>query len=470
MRENLRKNVMRRRAKLIREHKAVSPVVATLILILVAVAAAAALYLWLVAWQGGVTGNIGSPNAQYTVTIGGSTSVYPFDSVAVAQFEQNNTNIVVSNNQGGTGAGALAVCHGAVDVGAASVLETVSGLETNDGCPATTVINTVAYDAVDVIVASSNPHGLQSISYDTVTAVYDGGTFANIGTVPSLAATSIDFQPIATTPILDVAPWSTHAVLAWDQIPACVFGATNCGGAGNPTEALATSVGPGAACGAGVDICATGAGASPCGFTVCAGPFTGTTGTDAIVPVERSDASGTTQTFEARILGATSASAFASSTTGLGFNGCGSSNLLTDCGINVKTQGEGNPGVISDTAASTDALGYASDGLVRASGSGVVYIPFAGVGQTGLTGNGVTAGGVVPSTGASGSIASGVDLFSGTAIPSANAQPYTGVRPFEWITTNTPTGEVQRLLEFVLDPANNQNLANEANEVSVYSI
>jgi len=46
------------------EKKAVSPVVATLILILIAVAAAAALYLWLVAWQGGVTKGIGSPGAQ----------------------------------------------------------------------------------------------------------------------------------------------------------------------------------------------------------------------------------------------------------------------------------------------------------------------------------------------------------------------------------------------------------------------
>ncbi|HTW77541.1 MAG TPA: archaellin/type IV pilin N-terminal domain-containing protein, partial [Thermoplasmata archaeon] len=74
--------------------KAVSPVVATLILILIAVAAAAALYLWLVAWQGGVTGGIGNPSAQYTVSIGGSTSVYPFAEIAATQFEQNNSDVV----------------------------------------------------------------------------------------------------------------------------------------------------------------------------------------------------------------------------------------------------------------------------------------------------------------------------------------------------------------------------------------
>ena len=101
MRENLRKSVLQRRGRQIRDGKAVSPVVATLILILVAVAAAAALYLWLVAWQGNVTGGIGSPSAQSTLTIGGSTSVYPFTQVAVQQFQQNNSNIVISNNQGG---------------------------------------------------------------------------------------------------------------------------------------------------------------------------------------------------------------------------------------------------------------------------------------------------------------------------------------------------------------------------------
>ncbi len=453
----------RRRALQIRKGKAVSPVVATLILILIAVAAAAALYLWLVAWQGGVTKNVGNPSAQSTVTIGGSTSAYPFDQVAIDQFEANNSDIIVSNNEGGTTAGMAAVCGGTVDIGTASTLETVSALEAADNCPSTTVISTVAYDAVDITVAASNPHGLNSISWDTVTAIYDGAS----STTPTLLNPSIDFQSIATAPI-NVAPWSTHAALAWDQIPACVIGAAACGGTGNPTEALSTSIGAGVACTTGVDICDN-AGASPCGFTVCAGPFTGTTGAAAIVPVERSDAAGTTQTFEARILGATSASAFATTASGLGFSGCGSNNLLSDCQISESTQERGDPAVISTVAGATNDIGYASDGLIRTAGSGVIYIPFAGVGQGALTGNGLSYGGVVPSLGSTGTIAYGVDLFSGTTIPT-NDNPYTGVRPFQWVTTSTPTGEVERLIQFVLDPANNQNIATETNEVSIYSV
>jgi len=456
-RANERGRRLRFRRRLRGEKKAVSPVVATLILILIAVAAAAALYLWLVAWQGGVTKGIGSPGAQYTVSIGGSTSVYPFDQVAVAQFEQNNTDVVISNNQGGTGAGMLAVCQGAVDIGASSSLQTVSGLMTNDGCPSSTVITTVAYDAVDVIVPAANTHGLNSISWDTLAAVYDGAS----SSVPTLLAPSID--GVAYAAPLNVAPWSTHAALAWDQIPACVIGATTCGGAGNPTEAAVTTIGGGVACTTGVDICATGGTTSPCGFTVCAGPFAGTTGTNPIQTVARSDASGTTQSFEARLFGATSATAFAPSTAGLGFGGCGSNNLLSDCGMATTKTGNGNPGVITTTGAAADSIGYASDGLARAAGSGVAIVSYLGVGQTAInSGTGTSNGGIVPTPGAGGTISNG--------IKSVGTVQYVGWRPFEYVTTNTPTGEVQRYIQFVLDPANNINLATEAQEVSIYSI
>src|SRR5580658_10610257 len=117
------------------ETRAVSPVVATLILILIAVAAAAALYLWLVAWQGNITGGIGQPGAQTTVDIGGSTSVYPFSALAATWFEQNNSDIAIQDSQGGTGAGMLAVCSGHIQVGAASTPETPAGLIASDGCP-----------------------------------------------------------------------------------------------------------------------------------------------------------------------------------------------------------------------------------------------------------------------------------------------------------------------------------------------
>jgi flagellin-like protein len=451
-----------------KERKAVSPVVATLILILIAVAAAAALYLWLVAWQGGVTSGVGSPSAQTTITIGGSTSVYPFSQLAVTQFQQNNTDIAVSLNQGGSGPGMLSVCAKNVDIGEASALETVAQLQQpvsagGYGCaqsPAP-VITTVAYDAVDVIVASANTHGLVSIASDTLLTIYE----ANAGGHGAFTGSAPGGYTFPQTQGVSYAGTVTTGMV-WDQVPACLVGQT-CGGvvqaaAGVPAGA---NTGTGmAACASGNDICGT---TTPCGFTVCAGPFAGSavaiTGaaTDAIQPWTRADISGTTQSFSARLLGIGDS---AGTTAGLGFSGCSPDGQLNSCGLAIPAaqQGEGNPGVIAGVAAHPDAIGYASDGLARVGSSGVTCsssaspcIGFASVGQT-------TA--VMPTTGGGGTIANGI-LSAGAA-----TSQYQGWRPFEYVTLGQPTGEVQRFIQFVMQPANNQNFATESSEVSIYSI
>ncbi|HYK93813.1 MAG TPA: substrate-binding domain-containing protein [Thermoplasmata archaeon] len=422
----VRKNLRRKRAHAIREGRAVSPVVATLILILVAVAAAAALYLWLVAWQGNITGSIGTPTPQSTVTIGGSTSVYPFDQVAVKQFEENNSNIIVSNNQGGTGAGMIAVCHGAVDIGASSSLQTLNGLQTNDQCPSTTVINTVAYDAVDPILPVANPHGIVSINESVLLGIYlVQSTTTPTTTMPAYLAAS---------------GWTASANnLVWKDIPQHA----NCLTAGQLLP-------PGG----------TGGG---CTFDASV------TSANAVQTVHRSDTSGTEQTFTAKLLGiagtqpVTSYAALANN-----FGGCGSDGQLASCGITPTFGENGNPAVIAQVASHPDSIGFASDGLARATGSGVtcsgsglgVCLGYAGVGQTAA---------VVPSLGSSGTIATAIKDPSGTGTVALTGE-YAGWRPFEWVTTNTPTGEVQRLLQYVMDPANNINFAAESAEISVYSV
>ena len=258
----LRERKQRYLRRLRGEKKAVSPVVATLILILIAVAAAAALYLWLVAWQGNITGGIGSPGAQTTVTIGGSTSVYPFDQLAVSQFEQNNSDVAVSDNQGGSGAGMIAVCSGAVDVGATSALQTVSNLQANYGCPqggnAVPVITTVAYDGVDLITSFANVHGLISMSQDTLLTVY-------------IQASSTPFLGSWTHTVNGAVPISATP-LTWEQVPACAANAACAATTEMPATGSTWTV---AACASpyGSDICAVtgGAAPSPCAWTVCAG-------------------------------------------------------------------------------------------------------------------------------------------------------------------------------------------------------
>jgi|HubBroStandDraft_1064217.scaffolds.fasta_scaffold06349_5 flagellin-like protein len=469
--------------------KAVSPVVATLILILIAVAAAAALYLWLVAWQGNITGGIGQPSAQYTVTIGGSTSVYPFSSLGATWFEQNNSDVVVSDNQGGTGAGMLAVCSGNVEVGAASTPEATAVLQEpisagGYACPTQPglTITTIAYDAVDVVIQGANTHGLLSINADTLNDIYAQGS------------TTAPYVPVTATSTMDGAPFSGVNMPAipaqgteflWSNIPAAVQGASFTGiiPATDNSE-VATTVAPaaGVACaGPGFtnDICATaGPGdGTPCGFTVCAGPL-GTTA--AIVPVERSDASGTTQTFEAKMLGYTASNKISTTFAGLGYSGCGSNNYLSDCGIILPTSSQynGNPAVLAAVGSNANAIGYASDGLARtATGVGSAgIIPFAGVGQVSAagvpqSGSGFvqTSGanfaynGVAVTTGGSGTIAGGI-------LTSTTINNYAGWRPFEFVTLQPPTGEVQRFFQFIEDPANNANLATATGEVSIYSL
>jgi flagellin-like protein len=457
MSDKTAKRIERRRRYLRRlrgEQKAVSPVVATLILILIAVAAAAALYLWLVVWQGNLTNGIGQPSARPTLTIGGSTSVYPFDALAVTQFQQNNSDIVISNNQGGSGAGMLAVCAGQVNLGAASFPVDVPTLESSYGCAAqyasTTVITTVAYDAVDVIMSATNTHGLQSISYDTLALIYQDATYAASST-PTLITATENGQAIP-------AGIPAAGSINWNQVPGAVFGQT----VGTTVQALAAgSTWTGAACGAGAlanTECYTTGGAVPstCGFTVCA------TGAQAVQTAARSDASGTTQSFEARLIDAESSHAFATAvqlnapTTG--FSGCGSSNYISDCGYVATTTGNGNPGVISAVAGNGNMIGYASDGLARASGSGVTFYPFAGVGQP-------TA--ILPTTGGSGTIALGILAPTHS---SDYVTGYLGWRPFDLVSLEPLSGTAQEFVTFVMDPANNIALASESQEISVYSV
>lgn len=484
--------------------RAVSPVVATLILILIAVAAAAALYLWLVVWQGHLTGGIGNPSAQSEVTIGGSTSVYPFSSAAVSWFEQNNTDVVVSDTQGGTGAGMDAVCAGNIDVGAASFLVTPEILETTYGCTVQPGITatTIAFDAVDVIVSGSNPHGLLSISYDTMNAIYETASTSK-PTCDTTTLFCLDTINGVTSPVT----LNYNTPLTWDQIPAMVEGASTptTGSAACGTTALTEGLAAGvAADGSTGQAAGTGACAndivtpttddSPCGFTVCAGPYVATPtagqGPEApIVPISRSDASGTTQTFEAKILGygvgtSSSPTTFATSYQELAYSGCGSNNVLADCGFTYSSsqEGLGNPGVIALVGApSGNNIGYASDGLARASGSGVAIVPFLAVGQSATTTGASTGivdtatlvyGGVLPTTGASGTIAQGVIGGGGSNIGtvSATVDQYAGWRPFEFVTLQPPAGEVERLIQFITEPAVNGALASYTAEVGIYQV
>ncbi len=105
--------------------KAVSPVVATLILIIVAIVGAVAVGL-IVSGIGSSTSknanaNNAASNAQNIIYVGGSTTVFPVTSAGLPAFEQQ-TGISVQLSQGGSDAGMQGILSGALDVGESSSL------------------------------------------------------------------------------------------------------------------------------------------------------------------------------------------------------------------------------------------------------------------------------------------------------------------------------------------------------------
>jgi phosphate transport system substrate-binding protein len=119
------------------KHKlhAVSPVVATLVLIVVAIVGAIAVGLIMsrVANNTSSQANVAnvSSNAASTLTIGGSTTVYPVTQSAVAAFEAEYPGVNVQVAQGGSGAGMEGVIIGAINIGEASSFPTVSSYSTS---------------------------------------------------------------------------------------------------------------------------------------------------------------------------------------------------------------------------------------------------------------------------------------------------------------------------------------------------
>jgi len=99
--------------------KAVSPIVAALMLVLVSVGAATAFYVWETGWQADISDKTGNTDVQATISIAGSTTVYEFTKVAAELFEAD-TGVKVSYQGGGSGAGVQSVGTGVVDIGSAS--------------------------------------------------------------------------------------------------------------------------------------------------------------------------------------------------------------------------------------------------------------------------------------------------------------------------------------------------------------
>jgi len=117
--------------RIFRKTRAVSPVVATLILIVVAIIGAISVGLIMsnisTSTAGTANQNLakaGNNQASTQILLGGSTTLFPLDEAAIPTFT-NTYHINVVDSQGGSDAGMQGVISGALDIGAASSVNAV---------------------------------------------------------------------------------------------------------------------------------------------------------------------------------------------------------------------------------------------------------------------------------------------------------------------------------------------------------
>ena len=188
--------------KLVKNTKAVSPVIATLMLVLVSVGAAGAFYAWQAGWQEESTENVGDMDGKANIVIGGSSTVYPFTGEASAKFEKEFPYAKLSYTTGGSGSGIKACGEGIIDMGAAS-----KWLPAEDAAKYPDLIeHTVAYDAIAMIVPSGNTD-VTEINITEIQAIY----YINGG------SDSADWPT-------DVTTWST--TFADNTAPTCYYDST----------------------------------------------------------------------------------------------------------------------------------------------------------------------------------------------------------------------------------------------------
>jgi phosphate transport system substrate-binding protein len=207
--------------------KAVSPIVATLMLVLVSVGTAGAFYLWQTGWQGDIQDNAAhSGTVKPSLTIGGSSTVYDFTAVAVEYFEAVNPDYRISYQSGGSGAGVAAVGTGAIDIGSCSrpvkqrEYDAYPDLD-QDGekdFGKALVQTIVGYDLVAVCVGSSS-HGLLDINQSTLYDLYatNGGLSGHTSTLDTDTSGSVEWDELPIQPNSATMCTGTGAINLYDR-------------------------------------------------------------------------------------------------------------------------------------------------------------------------------------------------------------------------------------------------------------
>ena len=402
------------------KHKlhAVSPVVATLVLIVVAIVGAIAVGLIMsrVASDTSNQANVGNVanNAQETLTIGGSTTIYPVTQAAVAAFKQAYPGIAVSDAQGGSGAGMEGVTIGALNIGAASSLSAVTTAQASDSS-----LN----PPVNLVATEIGGSGIVVIANSGATAPGTAGGFLTDG--------------------VNVCYGITKAALAAIFVPTT-----------QTTIPAGTAVGSAAPNGY---FTITAAGCAN-GFLDVGSVETGVPAAGAIQAVSRSDLpSGTEDTFSSYIGTGSSAPA----TGYFGAQESGNPGVLAEVQKTAATIGfvdlgfaEGAASGITCATPSGDACGVSITQVFSAAPTGVAG-PGTEAAPAGATATAFPLTGYVGTTTAAIHSAILAGLVNAGKNPSVNSFPDAAgslVRTFYYVTNGNPTTSEQDFINFMTSP------------------
>ena len=191
--------------KLAKNAKAVSPVIATLMLVLVAVASAGGFYVWQAEWQETATEDSGDAagNIRGYLRLGGSSTIYPVSVDCAEDFMKEYPEFKVEVKSGGSGSGRLGAAKGLIDIGASS---SDPSDDYYDEYP-DMVGTIIGYDAVVPIVNDMSAVGLQALDDVTISILYG---------VNGLGATPSECLDEETLPA-----WASGltAPIEWDDVP-----------------------------------------------------------------------------------------------------------------------------------------------------------------------------------------------------------------------------------------------------------
>jgi phosphate transport system substrate-binding protein len=117
------------------DDRAISPIVATLMLVLVAAGAAVGFGVFMNGFQKNTQSKVTSDAPTETLHIGGSSTVFELTEKALPTWKQLHSSIAIDDQEGGSGAGQIAVCQGKVDLGASSKPVPATGNPSLATCP-----------------------------------------------------------------------------------------------------------------------------------------------------------------------------------------------------------------------------------------------------------------------------------------------------------------------------------------------